>query len=102
MSFDAAIAASRRLAILRLLAEAEGNANESVIRAGLGMLGFKGRTATEGDVRADLDLLRDAGLVLHDWYGGRVLVAEITRRGAAYLRREVEPIDGVEMPGLGR
>lgn len=102
MSFDAAVAASRRLAILRLLAESEGSANESVIRTGLGMLGFRGRTATEADVRADLNLLRDAGLVDHEWFGGRVLVAAITKRGAGYLRREVAPIEGVEQPSLGR
>lgn len=99
--FCTATAASRRLALLRLLREAEGSCNESVLRTGLGQLGFRGRLATEEAVREDLVLLKDAGLVTHDWYEGRVLVVHMTRRGDAYLRREAEPVPGVDYPGIG-
>jgi len=102
MNFAEANTRSRRLAILRLLAESEGTANESVIKTGLGMLGFAGRMATADAVRTDLDFLKDCGLVIHTWYDGRVLVVTLTRRGEDYLRREVEPIDGIDYPRVGK
>jgi len=102
MSFAEAIAKSRRLAVLRLVAEAEGSTNESVVKTGLGALGFVGRQATAEAVRSDLDFLKDCGLLVHTWYDGRVLVVTLTRRGEDYLHREAEPIDGIDYPRLGR
>lgn len=101
MSFADHLAASRRLALLRLLIENEGSANESVVRTGLGALGFAGRLGTLDAVRGDIKHLAECGLVQEDWYGGKVLVATITKRGVAYTRRQVEPIEGVEYPDLG-
>ncbi|MGO1078327.1 VpaChn25_0724 family phage protein [Inquilinus sp. CA228] len=102
MSFAEANTKSRRLAILRLLAESEGSANESVLKQGLHLLGFAGRQATADAVREDLAWLKDRGLVGHTWYEARVLVVTLTRRGEDYLNREVEPIDGIEYPRMGK
>jgi hypothetical protein len=102
MNFAEANTRSRRLAMLRLLAESDGTANESVIKIGLGQLGFAGRQATAEAVRQDLDFLRDCGLIIHTWYNGQVLVVSLTRRGEDYLRREAEPIDGIDYPRLGK
>jgi hypothetical protein len=102
MSFQEANTRSRRLATLRLLAESDGRANESVIKSGLHLLGFAGRLATAEAVRSDLEMLRDCGLVTHEWFGGKVLVAILTRRGEDYLNREADPIEGIEYPRLGR
>ena len=101
MSFAAVNAASRRLAILRVLTENEGSANESVLRTMLEALGFRGRLATVEAVREDLELLCQAGLIVQDWYMGKVLIGTITKRGVAYLARQVEPIDGIEYPSMG-
>ncbi|WP_372069698.1 hypothetical protein P7L75_09390 [Tistrella mobilis] len=97
--FASAVAGSRRLAMLRALIEAEGTANESVIKTCLQSLGFGGRQL--GDIRSDLDHLERAGMVRTSWYEGRVMVAAITARGVAYTRREVEPVPGIDYPSIG-
>ena len=101
MSFADHLAASRRLALLRLLVENEGSANESVLRTGLAQLGFGGRLGTVEAVRVDIKFLAERGLAKEDWYGGKVLVASITKRGVAFTRRETEEIEGIEYPDLG-
>jgi len=100
MSFPTYIEASRRLALLRLLVENGGGANESVLKTGLMALRFQGPTA--GDTRADLLFLEERGLVKTDYYLDRVFLADITRRGLAYLARELPAIEGVEYPDMGR
>lgn len=99
-SFAETTAASRRLALLRLLVEAEGKANESVLKTALGALGFAGRMLGDG-VRADLRWLADRDLVATELVLDKVMIGSITRRGVAYLAREVSPIEGIDYPSLG-
>lgn len=98
--FRRAIDSSRRLALLRLLKESEGSANESVLRTGLGALGFGGAALGDG-VRADLRMLEERELVRTTLYNDVVMVATITRRGMAYLAREVPQVEGVDYPSIG-
>ncbi len=71
MNFSEKIAEDRRLCILRLLVEADGRANESVLQDGLSMLGLDaGLTRTV--LRADLDFLRERGLVRIEWFNDKV------------------------------
>ncbi|WP_372090296.1 hypothetical protein P7L66_13215 [Tistrella mobilis] len=97
--FAASVAGSRRLAILRALVEAEGAANESILRTCIQALGFTGRQL--GDVRQDLNHLEQAGMVETSWYEGRVMIARITKRGVAFTRREVDPVPGIDYPSIG-
>lgn len=99
-SFAEATAASRRLALLRLLVEGDGKANESVLKSALGALGFSGRMLGEG-VRADLKYLAERDLVVTEIVLDRIMIGAITRRGVAYLAREVSPIEGVDYPSIG-
>lgn len=99
--YAATLAASRRLALLRVLAENEGAANESVLRTALCALGFRGRLATDESLAGDLDVLAKAGLLVIEDYLGRVRIATITKRGARYLARQVDPVEGVEYPAIG-
>ncbi|RJF94816.1 ArsR family transcriptional regulator [Oleomonas cavernae] len=94
-------ARSRRLALLRVLAENEGSANESVIKVALAALGFRGRLATDDAVRSDLDMLKEAGLIVDEWYQGRVRIATLTKRGVSFLARQVDPVSGIEYPSMG-
>ncbi|AFK54223.1 hypothetical protein [Tistrella mobilis] len=94
-------AAGRRLAILRILIDQDGAANESVIGTNLWALQYRGLASAPDTVRADLDHLRDAGLVRTDWYRGMVMGAEITPRGRLYLRRQVPAVPGVAYPLIG-
>ena len=100
MSFKDATDASRRLALLRLLVEGGGGANESILATGLKALRFQGPAMGDG-VRADLKFLAERDLVQTELFQDRVMVADITRRGTAYLAREIAEIDGVEYPAIG-
>lgn len=86
----------RRLAALRLLVEAGGSANESVLEMGLRALGHR----AELDRAAVRQLLRDleerecVGLELFD---DRVMVATISRRGRLAAVGDVR-VDGVKDP----
>ncbi len=91
---------SRRLATLRLLVENDGGGNESTIKVGLVRLGFRGRLVADGVIREDLRHLEAHDLVRIDLYQG-VMVAELTRRGAAYLAREIDPVAGIQYPRAG-
>lgn len=99
-SFAETTAASRRLALLRLLVEAEGRANESVLKTALGALGFTGRMLGDG-VRADLKFLADRDLVVTELVLDKIMIGTITKRGVGYLVREVPPIEGIDYPSLG-
>lgn len=87
----------RRLVILRLLVEAEGASNESNLFYGIGLLGHE--RATRADLRADLEFLREAGLVTHDWVAGQVLVAHLTPRGLDVAQGKVK-VPGVKKPSI--
>jgi hypothetical protein len=98
-SFQEALAEDRRCGILRLLVEAEGEANESVLRTGLAMLGHT-RELTKENVRSDLNFLSDCGLVTLRWFAEKVCVAKITRRGVEVAEGKVR-VEGVKKPALG-
>lgn len=100
MSYDDVVIPSRRLALLRLLSEMGGQANESVIRDALRALDFVGRTL--GDTREDIRFLADRDLVGVSYYADSLMKARLTARGEAYLNREIEPIAGIKYPGIGR
>lgn len=89
---------SRRLATLRVVAENEGAANESVLRRALHQLGFRGRLQTDDALKGDAKALEQAGLVNVIYYGGRVRTLEIADRGRSYLKRHIDPIPGIEYP----
>lgn len=91
---------SRRLATLRVLHENEGSANESVLRVALHQLGFRGRLATDAALRSDAEALETAGLVTIEYYLGKVMTLVLAKRGLSYLERRVDPIPGVEYPGI--
>lgn len=91
---------SRRLATLRVLKENEGAANESVLRAALHQLGFRGRLAGDDALRADANMLEAAGLIGIEYYLGTVMTLSITKRGLAYVDRRLDPIPGIAYPGI--
>lgn len=95
INFADAYAASRRLALLRLLREAGGSLNESVLFKGAGQLGFA--QTSRDDVREDLDLFKRAGLTGDQWYADRLRVVTITDRGLDCAAGRVQ-VDGVETP----
>ena len=85
--------ASRRLFILRLLVEVNGDANESVIYKAATKGGFS--RDTRDTIRQDIDHLRKMGCLTEDWLNDSLRVARVTERGedAAYGR---VPVPGVE------
>ncbi|SBW09199.1 conserved hypothetical protein [uncultured Alphaproteobacteria bacterium] len=92
-AFAAAVAASRRTFILRLLVSLGDAANESVIHIATTQGGFA--QATRDDIREDLDLLRARGCTTEKWFDDVVRVVTITERGeeAAYGRIEVAGVE---------
>lgn len=97
------ITRSRRLAILRVLRENEGAANESLLRAFLHGLGFRGRLVTGEALRGDGTYMEQVGFVrilLHHGSDSVVRTLEITGAGKAFLRREAEPVPGIEYPDV--
>ena len=99
MSFADHIAESRRLAILRLLREGGGAANESVLATAVHRLGFS--LTSREEVRGDLEWLRDRRLTtleLLDLTASRpLIVAHLTEAGA-----DAAAGRGPVIPGLAR
>jgi hypothetical protein len=98
--FAQTLAEDRRLAMLRIIGESGGSANESVLRQGLEMLGHMAGVNYQ-TVRDDLRFLEDAGCVRLDWYEDRVAVARITKRGADCAAGQMD-VEGVKRspPGI--
>ena len=80
MKYSEHVAENRRLTLLKLLVEGGGAANESLVYRGIQALGFA--TTTPELIRADLDWLKERGLLTHEWFDDRVLVASLTSRVA--------------------
>jgi Fe2+ or Zn2+ uptake regulation protein len=99
MKFGEALAQDRRLATLKLINEAGGAANESVLRQGLEMLGYMAGM-TYQTVRDDLRFLEEAGCVKVDWFDDRVAIAKITRRGVDCAAGQIR-VEGVKRPSIG-
>ena len=92
--------ADRRLAILRLLVEAGGEAGESVLEKGLHMLGH--RTGVDRDqVRRDLKDLVELDCVEVEFFQDKVMVGAITRRGVSVANGVIK-VEGVAAPAMGR
>ena len=98
-SYAQLVAADRRLCILRLLVEARGSSNESVLQKALEALGHLAEMSRDY-VRDQLRFLETAGLVRIDYYNDRVMVAHILERGAAVARGSIS-CDGVAEPSFG-
>jgi len=99
MKFAEALAQDRRLAMLKLIAEADGSANERVLKTGLQMLGHTAGL-TDTAVRDELRFLEDAGCVRLEWFADKIAVAHITRRGIDCAEGQIR-VDGVKKPSLG-
>lgn len=89
----------RRLVLLRLIKEAQGSANESILHGYLKNLGH--RRVAKRVVRDDLDWLRERGLVTHDWFDDTVLVVSITQRGLDVAEGS-DTVEGVRKPSVAR
>ncbi len=97
MSFRNALREDLRLVLLRLLAEAGGAANSSVLQTGADAVGHR---ATREQVEQELAYLAGLGAVETSTVADRVLVARLTRRGQDHVDRRGEPLVGVKVPGL--
>lgn len=92
--------ADRRLAILRLLVEAGGEAGESVLEKGLHMLGH--RAGVDRDrVRRDLNDLKELACLEIDFFQGTIMVAAISQRGVSVAKGIIE-VEGIARPAMGR
>lgn len=98
-AFAKTVAADRRLAILRILVEAEGELGESSIEKGLQMWGFRAKLTREV-VQADLIALAKVHCVENDMQAGGYLIAKITRIGVQAAQGAID-IEGVSKPQLG-
>jgi len=92
MTFTDDFIGSRRLFILRLLSERDGEIIESLIFKGA-LRGFHSGTSRD-DIRADLDHLKSQRLTEETWHEGVCLV-RLTDRGddAAYGRVQVAGVE---------
>lgn len=76
-SFTERLAEDRRLTILRLLAESNYEASDSLLSAALDDFGHR---VSRDQVRTELAWLREQGLLDLDEMGG-VMIARLTQRG---------------------
>lgn len=93
MSFRDDWIASRRLFILRLLAEVNGEANEGVIYKAMTRGGFV--QDSRDDLRSDLDHLKRQACTTEEWLNDSLRVIRVTERGedAAHGRVEVAGVE---------
>ncbi len=91
------LAEDRRLAILRLLKESQGSANESVLHIALEALGHRNQPRSQ--IREDMRALEGFGLLVIEFYGD-VMVAHVTKRGMDVAEGRVF-VEGVKAPAIG-
>lgn len=94
--FAQVLAADRRLAILRLLVEARGEAGESSLEKGLHMWGFRTHLTREV-VRRDLEELAELRCLRIELVAGKTMIATITDHGRAAARGAID-VPGVSSP----
>jgi hypothetical protein len=99
MNFRDYIVEDLRLVLLLLLKEAGGSANESVLQGGAASVGHPRASRTE--IRTQLEWLRERGLVTHQWYDQKLLVASLTERGLDTADGR-EHVEGVKKPSIVR
>lgn len=92
------LAEDRRIAILQLLVEVNGSANESVLYRALEDLGH--RQVTQENLRADLRFLETAGAIRLEWFMERIAVAHLLTRGRE-IREGKIVVDGIKRPSIG-
>lgn len=97
-AFIAHLAEDRRLVILRLLKEAGGSANDSILEVGLQQLGHR-RGLTREVVRRELEWLQQRRLVGLEMFRDVVMVASITARGVSVADGH-EVVAGVKQPSI--
>lgn len=98
-AFAQALTANRRLCLLRLLVEARGTSNESVLQLGLQQLGHR-MGVDRPYVREQLRFLETAGCLKIEFFQDKVMVAQLTERGASVASGAIA-CDGVAEPGFG-
>lgn len=69
----------RRLAILRLIRDGGGRANERSLYTAVVQVGYP--LTTRDDISADLNLLAERGCVVNEVFRGQFIVAVLTRIG---------------------
>ncbi len=97
-TFLAHLAEDRRLVILRLLKEAGGSANDSVLEVGLQQLGHR-RGLTREVVRTEIEWLKARRLVTVEMVKDTIVVASITERGL-HVAGGHEEVAGVKQPSI--
>lgn len=97
-TFLAHLAEDRRLVILRLLKEAGGSANDSVLEAGLQQLGHR-RGLTREVVRTELEWLKARRLVTLEMIKDTIMIAILTARGLN-VGEGHEEVAGVKQPSI--
>jgi hypothetical protein len=96
MSFKEHLDGKRRLAILHLLSENAGEANDSVLQTVLAnQLGFP--LTSREEVRKDLTFLEQHALIRTEMFGP-VMVAKLLERGLDYAEGRGPRIDGLSPP----
>ena len=99
MNFEQTLAQDRRLAMLRILLEVNGEANESVLCSGLESIGHS-RMLTRENVRGDLRFLETAGAIRLSWFDGRIAVAHLLIRGEEIAKGKIV-VEGIKRPSIG-
>lgn len=97
MSFADHLIEDRRLVLLRLLKEAGGTANDSILQYGLQQLGHR-RGLTREVVRSELEWLKARRLVDVEMVG-TVMVGKLTERGLNVAEGH-EKVEGVKQPSI--
>lgn len=93
MDYDHYTAEERRLAILRLIREGGGSANESSLYNAVVAIGYP--LTTRDDIRADIELLSKRSCVLKEMFRGKLLVATLTEVGRNVADGKIA-VDGVK------
>lgn len=91
------LARQRRLCLLRVLAEVNGTANDSVLHTTLEAFGF--RRHARDVIHDDIRFLKANGLVTDEWVRS-VLIVHITKRGVDVAEGR-EEVEGIEKPSIG-
>ena len=94
-----ALAANRRLCILKLLVEDRGSSNDSVLEMALKSLGHHAGM-DRAYVRDQLRFLETAGCLRIEFFKDQVMVARINDRGAAVASGAIR-CEGVAEPSFG-
>ena len=100
LSYAEMIKADRRLCVLRLLVEARGISNESVLQKALEALGHQAGLDRDYVRQQLLRFLEEAGCIRIEFYNDRVMVAHLTERGSSVAAGRIR-CEGVAEPSFG-